>query len=166
MLHRQRVETLISESKRVGGLEDASSYLTTLRLCKDRRSFRSQHAVYSRYERLYKLLTLRSSQMYSRSSLGSYRMSCLHLLSKHPRRVTLNPKGKLHKSMSVTEDLTALQPVPPKSVGQVFTGGVETSRSTKNGHTGISIKTRLALSHILENGRVALRRSSITRALT
>lgn len=55
-LHRQRVEPQVGESKRVVGPESASSYLTTLRLCKDRRSFRSQHVVYLRYERLYRFI--------------------------------------------------------------------------------------------------------------
>jgi len=67
--------------------------------------------------------------------------------------------------MSVIEDLTAFQPVPPKSVGQVLTGGIETSRTTWNGHTGRPIKTRLAPSHVLESWRVTSS-SSITGALT
>lgn len=57
--------------------------------------------------------------------------------------------------MPVIEDLTALQPVLPKYIDQVFTGGVETSRSTSNGHTEIAMKTRLASSHVILDGRAA-----------
>lgn len=55
--------------------------------------------------------------------------------------------------MSVIEGLTALHPVLPKSIGQVFTGGMETYRSASD--AGIAMKICLASSHVIENGRVA-----------
>jgi hypothetical protein len=71
----------------------------------------------------------------------------------------------LAKHHSVTEGTTAFESMSSNYRDQVSTAGVETSRSTSNGHTGISTMTRLALSHILEDGCMASSTSRCQRSV-